>query len=125
MKANNGIGLSGNQVGLKDSIFVMEHSVLGRLDIVNPQILSTSEESANISEGCLSAPGEFVVLKERKNNIKVRFQDETGLFKELELFGIDAVCFQHEYDHLQGISHLQSKSIPREKRREIKRKWKI
>ena len=125
MKKHKGIGLASNQVGLNFRMFVMIGPEDEKIFLVNPKIVSRSSQPANLREGCLSAPGEYLELKERAAWVKVEYQDETGknetkVFKELH-----AVCVQHEIDHLDGKSHLQSKSIPRAKRREIARKWGI
>src|SRR5271154_689806 len=64
MKTNNGLGLAANQVGLLHRMFVMD-GLEGRFNIVNPVIVNKSAKPANIKEGCLSAPGDFVVVPER------------------------------------------------------------
>jgi peptide deformylase len=75
--------------------------------VVNPQILSQDGEEEG-EEGCLSFPGIFVNVK-RPSRIRLRFQDETGAVKEMELQGFIARVFLHEIDHLKGrllIDHL-------------------
>lgn len=122
---SKGIGLAANQVSLKFKMFVMLGPEEEKLFIVNPKIIKRSVLPANIKEGCLSAPGEFLILEERASWIKVQHQDETGTSHEKVFKGIHAVCFQHELDHLNGLSHLQSKSLTKSKRKELAHKWGI
>jgi len=123
MVANHGIGLAANQVGLTWRMFVMRGENDEKIFLVNPKILSSGLESANIREGCLSAPGEFVVLQERAKWVQVEYQTEDGT-KMVRVFkDIYSVCAQHEMEHLEGKSHLQSRSIPKAKRIEIAKRW--
>lgn len=96
-----GLGLSANQVGLKERICAIN---MGNevWVMINPEIIESSGEAAEYSEGCLSYPGLYLKLK-RPNHIKVRFQAVGGQFVEQEFDGLTAVCVQHEIDHLNGI----------------------
>lgn len=123
MNALKGIGLAANQVGLSYAMFVMAGPDEERLFIVNPRILRKSTVPANMREGCLSAPGEFLVLSERASWVEIAFQDESGTEKVRVFQGLHAVCVQHEMDHLVGKSHLQSSTIPKVKRKELAKKW--
>ncbi len=123
MIENKGIGLAANQVGLNFRMFVMVGSDNKKLFFVNPKILERSIGPANIEEGCLSAPGEPLKLDERASWVKVRFKDETGKEYEKVFKGIHSVCVQHEIEHLNGKSYLQSRSVNRAKRKELAKKW--
>jgi peptide deformylase len=125
MLSGHGVGLAANQVGLKFRMFTMQTSKEEKLFIVNPKIVRKSLFAANLREGCLSAPGEFLVLAERTAWVKVKFQDETGAQHERVFHDIDSVCIQHEIDHLDGKSHLQAKSLGKAKRKELAKKWGI
>lgn len=125
MKANNGMGLASNQVGLDYSMFVMEGPKEEKLFLVNPKILKKSIVLASIREGCLSAPKEFVVIKERTEWVQVQFQDEKGNIHKKLFNDIHSICVQHEMEHLVGKSYLQSKSIPKDKRKQLAKKWGI
>lgn len=118
-----GVGLSANQVDLDLKMFVMEGPNKEKLFIVNPIITKKSLVSANIKEGCLSAPGEIILIRERADWVEMKFQDETGAPKRLLLEGIHSVCVQHEIDHLNGLSFLEYKSIPKKTRIELAKKW--
>ena len=123
MVANNGIGLAANQVGIHLRMFTMLGPNDQPLKLVNPVITKRSQAPANLREGCLSAPGEFLMLSERASWVEVSFQDEKGV-KHVKVFkGIHAVCVQHETDHLNGKSHLESNSIHKARRKELAKKW--
>lgn len=107
MMAQNGIGLSANQVGLDAQIFVMrpiEHPDIKKpFAIINPQILEISKEKRNAIEGCLSYPGLFLHVV-RPIKILAQFLDLDKKECIIEFSGIDARCFLHEFDHLNGIT---------------------
>jgi len=97
----NGIGIAAPQVGLSIRLFV-----IGTPDnimaCINPEIIEEYNLVKN-TEGCLSFPNLYLPIV-RHNVIRVRYQDEYGTFFEKELSGIMAVAFQHELDHLNGIT---------------------
>lgn len=103
MSKLGGLGLSANQVGLKDRVCVIN---MGKEAWVmfNPEIISKSDVPSTFSEGCLSYPGLYLKVT-RSNSIKVRFQTAGGDFIEKEMDGLTAVCVQHEIDHLDGIRY--------------------
>lgn len=118
-----GVGLAANQVGLDYRIFTMLGPEEEKLFIVNPKIVNRSNDFANLREGCLSSPGEFLMLEERCGKIQLLYQDEAGAVKTGIFAGIHSVCVQHEIQHLNGESYLQSKSLSRQVKRQLARKW--
>ena len=106
MMAKNGIGLAANQVGVDAQIFVMrptQHAEVTKpFAVINPVILEVSNEIEAGKEGCLSHIG-LVLNISRPKSLVTQFLDIDGKECILELSGIDARCFLHEYDHLQGI----------------------
>lgn len=104
MYQDGGVGLSANQVGFTYRIFVMDTSNSGqkRRVFINPTIVKTGEID-RCKEGCLSFPGVFAYVK-RPKTITVKALDKEGKEFEIDLQGIDAVCVQHEIDHLDGIT---------------------
>lgn len=121
----NGIGLSANQVGITRCMFTMRGAYDECLFILNPRVIEKSEIPAMLREGCLSAPGDYVVLKERPSWVKIAYQDEKGVEQEKTFHGIHAVCVMHEMDHLLGKTHLQSPSLNRAQRKAFAKKWGI
>jgi peptide deformylase len=70
--------------------------------LINPEVVSASEELVVREEGCLSLPGQYADIT-RPARVKVRYLDETGARREIEADGLLAACLQHEIDHLDGI----------------------
>lgn len=103
MIGERGIGLAANQVGITDRIFVMELNDSYQ-EFVNPEIIEKSEEIKS-QEGCLSFPG-LAIGVTRYNKIKIQAKTFMGNDIEFELTGRDAICAQHELDHLNGISFI-------------------
>ena len=73
--------------------------------LVNPELLETSGEQVG-SEGCLSVPGKYGIVK-RPNYAKVRAYDRDGNEFEVEGEELMARCFCHELDHLDGIVYTE------------------
>ena len=110
MIAADGVGLAGPQVGMLRRLFVVwdttdapeeipENYEYKFIDFVNPEILAVSEDEETAYEGCLSF---------RPAAVKVRAQDRHGEWFELEAEGLLARCIQHENDHLDGITIMES-----------------
>lgn len=106
MKDNIGMGLACPQIGQSYNMFVMIHSHLKEIGVYNPQILETEGE-VNLEEGCLTWPLLFFNVR-RPERIKVRYTKTDGETDvEMWMDGMDARCFLHEYDHLQGTVFLE------------------
>lgn len=107
MTHNRGVGLSANQVGYNLKVFVMGNPDKPEdvFTVFNPKIVSYGEEVMLAEEGCLSYPGLFIKIK-RPNTIRVRFTNAMGYTDTVTLSGLDARVFQHEFDHMMGISHI-------------------
>lgn len=106
MTASNGIGLSGNQVGLLRRVFVMKLQDGREMGFFNPHILYGDNDTIEDNEGCLSFPNLWLKVK-RHNKITAMYLDNTAKQCIIELEGIDARCFQHELDHLDGITFTE------------------
>jgi len=109
MKLYAGIGLSANQCAVQERVFVIGTDQF-QMVCINPKIISYSVEETKRKEGCLSNPGLFVTIP-RSNSIYVEYYTEHGELKQLTLDGVTAQCFQHELDHLNGIT-FTSKAGP-------------
>jgi peptide deformylase len=125
MVGAKGIGLASNQVGLELYMFTMEGPEEEKLFIINPKVVSRSQAPANIREGCLSAPGEFLVRPDRALWVEVEFQDENGKITRRVFKNLHAVCVEHEIEHLEGKGFMQSKSLPKKVRADLAKKWKL
>jgi peptide deformylase len=113
MIVNKGIGLAANQVGLDKRILAIgsEHMKFFKdpTVIFNPKILSVNETSSLYKEGCLSFPDLWIDIK-RPEKISVEYYDYQGNKQFADLEDLDARCFQHEYDHLDGICFIDKVS---------------
>ena len=106
MRASNGIGLAGNQVGLLRRVFVMKLADGREIGCFNPWIMIGDNDLINGEEGCLSFPNLWIKV-ERHNKITAAYLDNTGKQCIIELEGIDSRCFQHELDHLNGVTFTE------------------
>ncbi len=109
MYAAPGRGLAAPQVGRLLRLFVMD---AGWKDgprtprvLVNPEMVELMGARVVGPEGCLSIPGP-VTQVERAEAVRMRWTDLDGGLQEAVLTGFEAICAQHEYDHLDGILTL-------------------
>ena len=106
MSQENGVGLSANQVGLDSRVFVIQtqnlQGVYTPFAVFNPNILALDPEEELGEEGCLSFPGLFFKVK-RPSHIVAEFFDRDNNKCIIRFDGIDARCFLHELDHLNGV----------------------
>jgi peptide deformylase len=109
MKNASGIGLAAPQIGKGIRLFVVDGTVLEdeegmhdfRLAFINPTILEETGTPWDFEEGCLSIPNIREKVS-RKENLRVRYYDESWNLKEEVYDGMKARIIQHEYDHLEG-----------------------
>lgn len=105
MYASHGVGLAAPQVGVNVRAVVCrfnydsDHETV--VDMINPEILSMSDEMNTIEEGCLSIPGKFEELA-RHHALTVKFTDRKGRGQVLKVKGFNARIVQHEVDHING-----------------------
>jgi peptide deformylase len=103
MRECNGIGLAAPQVGISWRVFVMQVNGVPRT-CFNPEAhWATEDQLFEHEEGCLSFPDQFLIIR-RPRKILARYQDCFGTWHEHELEELEAICYQHELDHLDGIT---------------------
>ncbi len=129
MYAYNGIGIAAIQIGVNRKIFLLEASLCGGAQdddpvaFINPEVLSTSDESEKSDEGCLSFPGVYVPI-ERPYRAVVSAIGIDGEPFEIEGEGLLARAILHENDHLTGklmvdfVGPLKKQMIKRRLKRE-------
>ncbi|MGB0428898.1 MAG: peptide deformylase [Bacteroidia bacterium] len=112
MYNSNGIGLAAPQVGESLRIFVLDTGVSIEDEedkekafkevFINPEIDAFVGDDIGFEEGCLSIPHirEEVV---RPESVDVIYYDRDFNKKTVELDGLLARVFQHEFDHLEGV----------------------
>jgi peptide deformylase len=101
MKLYGGIGLSANQCGVFERVFVIGTDDF-QIACINPKVLDVSERVDKSNEGCLSAPGLFLKIA-RPFSVHAEYTDENGQVQRKWLDGITARCYLHELDHMNGI----------------------
>ena len=111
MEHYQGVGLSANQIGIMERVFIMYEDVTIRkiLTCFNPKILETSKEQILMDEGCLTYPGVWLKVK-RPYAVLFEYEDEKGEKHQKELVGLPSRIFQHEYDHMEGTDFTQKVS---------------
>ncbi|MBE7550935.1 MAG: peptide deformylase [Anaerolineales bacterium] len=114
MRAHNGVGLAGPQIGVMQRIFVAEipasrngtdepHPQSGTSYVlINPEISHCADNLVEGREGCLSIPT-WYGLVERPEWVEVKAQDLNGKKIKLKVDDLLARIFQHELDHLNGV----------------------
>jgi peptide deformylase len=110
MLSAGGLGLSANQVGVTQRFFGIGHSSFDVFKkpviLYNARIIKASEEVEIGEEGCLSFPGVIYNIY-RSKEIEVEWQNMKGETQGAKLKNLEARCFQHEIDHLDGITFNQ------------------
>ena len=103
-----GVGLSANQIGISERVFVMilHMETQEIITCFNPRIIKSYKDCGWFEEGCLSFPDEIINVN-RPNRIVVKYEDEDKKEHKIKLDGFAARIFQHEYDHLEGIDFTQ------------------
>jgi peptide deformylase len=108
MKASDGVGLAANQVGLAMQLIVIEAG--GEIyKLINPKI-TKKEGSITLQEGCLSFPGIELEVK-RSHKVFIEALDQKGQPVSLKPEGVLAVIFQHEIDHINGVTFVDRVSF--------------
>jgi len=99
MYARSGIGLAAPQVGIGQSMIVVDIGT-GLYKVINPRIVKRVGHQAR-EEGCLSVPGVCIKIR-RAKKIVVEGLDENAACVKLVAEDLLACVFQHEIDHLKG-----------------------
>lgn len=126
MNNANGIGIAAPQIGKNIKLFIININQYYNNNFynykkifINPIIIKKYGKIINQKEGCLSIPNVLINIS-RKEKIKVRYFNEKWDKKEQKFNGIISRIIQHEYDHLNGVLHIDY--IKNEKKKIIKNK---
>lgn len=100
-ETHDGVGLSANQVGLSDRLFIVNYD--GKFySVFNPEIVKMSAEIEDGEEGCLSVPNTYLNVP-RAKRITLLGYGQNGKRIKVNASDVLARIFQHETDHLDGI----------------------
>lgn len=105
-----GMGMAAIQLGIDKRYFVVVHEqdikeTFKTYIIINPKIVSSSEEMIYVEEGegCLSVNREVNGIIPRHARVTVTGYDMDGNEIKIRAREELAIAFQHEIDHLNGI----------------------
>jgi peptide deformylase len=102
----DGRGLAAPQIGDLRRVFIMDagwkHGASTPMVFVNPLIQHLSGDVCEGPEGCLSIPGVTAQVR-RSPRVTVSWTDLDGAAQARDFDGFEAICIQHEFDHLDGI----------------------
>lgn len=126
MIENNGIGLAAPQIGISKRVFAIHLKDQVPFCMFNPRIVIVGDNKPMVedTEGCLSFPDLFLKVK-RYTWLSVEYFDRLGQKCIMELTDIDARCFQHELDHLNGVcftDKISKLKLALAKKKQLKRK---
>jgi len=114
MADSNGVGIAAPQVYVGKRVFIVASKSNSRypkapemdpIVMINPEITWESDETCDGWEGCLSIPG-IRALVPRHKEIRIAYTTLDGTPTEQRYTDFVARVFQHEYDHLEGLSFL-------------------
>jgi peptide deformylase len=126
-----GIGLAAPQLGVLlrlivvDTEWTAEDAERNPLVLVNP-VVSNADGKITWTEGCLSVP-DFEAEVERSERVRLTATDLEGKEVVIDAEGLQAVCFQHELDHLEGtlfidrISRLKRNLYVQKRKKQLRR----
>jgi len=108
--ADDGLGLAAPQIGIFKRVFIIRESEAAFRVYFHPQYTVDSSSTKEVKpEGCLSVPGKRIPVA-RATAIYAQWldfdQSEKMVVRTEILEGLKARAFQHELDHLNGISIL-------------------
>ncbi len=122
MAEAGGIGLAAPQVGVHKRLVIvgfdrsdrypeLKQGIERRI-LVNPEIEILKAPPVGFWEGCLSVP-DMRGYVERVRKIRLKFYDENEEFHDEVIEGFDAVVYQHECDHLDGVLYVDRLKDPK------------
>ena len=117
LKKEGGLGLSANQIGEDKSVCVVD--VTNPFFLLNP-VITKKQKEIIYKEGCLSIPDKMITTKRyekiwvKADNIEEemyfgpqkekKYDFKTNSYTANDLLVLEAVCVQHEIDHLNGLT---------------------
>eukprot|EP00929_Paragymnodinium_shiwhaense_P030553 TRINITY_DN17294_c0_g1_i1.p1 TRINITY_DN17294_c0_g1~~TRINITY_DN17294_c0_g1_i1.p1 ORF type:complete len:301 (+),score=41.57 TRINITY_DN17294_c0_g1_i1:185-1087(+) len=114
-ETGKGVGLAAPQVGVNLQVMVYNENakdwnpltrMSGEKVLINPKIVLESDEVDIVPEECLSFPEMSGPVK-RPVWVEVEYKDVDGNSKRRRISDFEARLFQHEFDHLQGVTYIQ------------------
>lgn len=101
-KYSSPVGLAAPQVGVNKRIIIVDPHGKGPRVYINARITSLSPGMVDSPEGCYSVPGIWGTVKRHKK-AHLKALDRQGNKVTMKVSGFEAIVFQHEIDHTDGI----------------------
>lgn len=108
-----GVAMAAVQVGVPLRMTVVKDDEGGYNALINPEIVKHSQDELEDTEGCMSVPKKYGLVK-RYKKIKVRGTDLEGRKLEIKAEGFKARVLQHEIDHMNGklfLNHVEQNEL--------------
>jgi peptide deformylase len=111
---SNGVGIAAPQVAVPSRLLIVASRPNPRYPnapemeptvMINPRLVSHTQEIVKDWEGCLSVPGIRGCVP-RYRSIEIEYTSDRGMLQKRELTDFVARIFQHEFDHLNGMVFL-------------------
>jgi peptide deformylase len=103
MEEARGVGLAAPQLGILRRILVYQAAEEVSA-LVNPRLVSSTDERTVEEEGCLSLGAATIVVEvERPLGVTIEATTPVGEPIRIEAEGLEARVLQHELDHLDGV----------------------
>lgn len=90
------LGLAAPQIGVNKRLFIMFGLV-----VINPEWRPMRYQIVMMNEGCYSCPGKVYRVQRFKYGWASWYNID-GERHEVKLKGMEAIVFQHEFDHING-----------------------
>jgi len=105
MEEARGVGLAAPQLGILRRILVYQAAEEAPVSaLVNPRLVSSTEERTVEDEGCLSLGAATIVVEaDRTLGVTIEATTPAGEPVRIEAEGLEARVLQHELDHLDGV----------------------
>lgn len=109
-----GVGIAAPQLYQSLRVFILcskpnarypNAPLMSPIAIINPEIIEASAEMEKDWEGCLSVPC-MRGLVPRHKEVAVHYYDQHGQLQQTVFTGFVARIFQHELDHLNGLTFV-------------------
>ena len=106
LEEHSGLGLTANQVGLTDAMFVFQLKDGSIEYVINPEIVARTGGYKTEKEGCLSYPEVGHVDVRRSKEIIMNYHNGTSYVIKRKFKGLEARICQHEEAHVKGLCAL-------------------
>lgn len=122
MDKRGGVGIAAPQIGVGLQMMIVasrpnprypDAPLMQPLLLLNPLPLRYSDTTVEEWEGCLSVPGLRGKVR-RPDAVDIEYFDAAGRGHQLALSGFPARIFQHEYDHLIGMTFVDRVATPQD-----------